>query len=136
MKLEEMRALMEKGEFSTDTEQAPPIIKVAKEARRAEVIRENTTTMLAATEKKSALLRETGLNFKSGKSDKVYIIRLLRMDDGSYAVKAKWGRRGSNLRNAIKFTGSKEDAKMVYGKLQREKMLKGYTVTTNRNLEE
>jgi len=114
MKLEEMRASMEKGKFGeTAKSPAPKVIERAKDNRSKK------------TDKETRLLKEIALGFISGNSDKVYIIRMLLMNDGRYAVKAKWGRRGSGLRTVSKFSSaSYPDVGTHFDNLVKEKSVR------------
>lgn len=72
------------------------------------------------------------LYFKQGGSDKVYRADIAE-NPGGYIVNFAFGRRGSTLQTGSKTHApvSFKEAKIIYDKLVREKMTKGYTPGAN-----
>jgi len=71
----------------------------------------------------------TTLYFREGSSDKVYRAAIEPRDTG-YVVNFAYGRRGSTMNTGTKtsFPMAFEAARIIYDKLIREKMAKGYTI--------
>ena len=68
------------------------------------------------------------LQYQQGSSDKVYHLQLETVE-GTWSVKAQWGRRGSRLQSDTKAGGvTYEEAKLIFDRVVREKMGKGYRV--------
>lgn len=76
-------------------------------------------------------MEQTKLHFTDGKSDKVYQAAIEPKDDG-YLVTFSYGRRGGKMTTGTKTKSpvSLEEAKVIYSKLIKEKMAKGYVVPT------
>jgi bifunctional non-homologous end joining protein LigD len=73
------------------------------------------------------LIRTASLFFREGTSDKVYHVRIIMDESGTFIVEAQWGRRGSTLQSATKAMGiSRAEADRVFGAVVREKRTKGY----------
>ncbi|MEI6072841.1 MAG: WGR domain-containing protein [Verrucomicrobiae bacterium] len=73
-------------------------------------------------------MQSTTLYYREGSSDKVYRVSLEERD-GGYVVLFAYGRRGSTLNTGTKTSSPVyfDAARMIYDKLVREKMAKGYT---------
>ncbi len=71
---------------------------------------------------------QTTLYYRDGRSDKVYRAAI-EPRDGGYVVNFAYGRRGSTLATGTKTSSPVyfEAARMIYDKLVKEKMAKGYT---------
>ena len=74
-------------------------------------------------------MESTTLYFREGSSDKVYRAAIEERD-GGYVVNFAYGRRGSTLNTGTKTSCPVyyDVARMIYDKLIREKMAKGYTL--------
>jgi bifunctional non-homologous end joining protein LigD len=73
-------------------------------------------------------MEQITLYYREGASDKVYQAGIVKMD-GGYVVNFSYGRRGSTMSSGTKTQSpvTLETAKLIYDKLVREKMGKGYT---------
>jgi|APLak6261699311_1056244.scaffolds.fasta_scaffold00073_66 ATP-dependent DNA ligase len=75
------------------------------------------------------VIQNTELSYQDNKSDKVYIVNLVKDDSSSgYLVVCHYGRRGNSLQEAVKTNSPVPLAKAqsVYSKTVSEKMGKGY----------
>ena len=72
-------------------------------------------------------MQSTTLYYREGTSDKVYRVSLEERD-GGYVVNFAYGRRGSTLNTGTKTTSPvyHDAARLIYDKLVKEKMAKGY----------
>jgi len=69
------------------------------------------------------------LNYRDGRSDKVYNLAIVEREDGLHTVDASWGRRGGGLQHGTKTQTpvSLAAARAVFAKVVAEKSAKGYT---------
>lgn len=76
------------------------------------------------------LVRQSRLQFREGKSDKVYEIDLCEAGNGEFLVNFRYGRRGSSLREGTKtpFPEARAKAERIYETLVTEKTRKGYRI--------
>ena len=75
------------------------------------------------------IVAETNMWYCEGTSDKVYTASVTREGE-SFALSAKWGRRGNTQSHQVKgYFISERDAMIAYGKLIAEKTRKGYQIT-------
>ena len=74
------------------------------------------------------LIKQAKLNFKEGKSDKVYEIDLCQLGENEFLVNFRYGRRDTNLQEGTKttFPVSLEEAEKLFIKLKESKTKKGY----------
>lgn len=83
------------------------------------------------------MTHQISLHFKGytdagNRSDKVYVITIVRHDNGYYAVNAEWGRRGGKMSFQNKgMYASHWSAVAAFNALAGEKMNKGYTATAH-----
>lgn len=74
-------------------------------------------------------IAKTSLWFYDGSSDKVYVATVTE-NNGTFAVKGEWGRRGRTMQSQTKGEfGSKWAAIAAYDSLVDSKTSKGYQVT-------
>lgn len=75
-----------------------------------------------------SILKSIQLEYVSGSSDKIYVLQLIEDPVGSYKTVGYYGRRGSALSVATKYTGaSRSHAEIAFAKVEKEKTGKGYT---------
>ena len=74
------------------------------------------------------LIEQAILEFKQGRSDKVYEVDLCEVGEGRYVVDFRYGRRGSNLRESSKTATpvGLAEAHRVFSALVASKVEKGY----------
>ena len=83
------------------------------------------------------MTHQISLHFKGytdagNRSDKVYVITIVRHDSGYYAVNAEWGRRGGKMSFQNKgMYASHWSAVAAFNALAGEKMSKGYAATAH-----
>jgi predicted DNA-binding WGR domain protein len=75
------------------------------------------------------LVDKARLVFQQGKSDKVYEVDLCEVEDGTYVVNFRYGRRGATLREGTKTATpvGLDKARAIFDKLVASKTTKGYT---------
>jgi len=75
---------------------------------------------------------QSTLYYRDGRSDKVYRAAI-EPRDGGYVVNFAYGRRGSTLATGTKTTSPVyfDAARLIYDKLVREKMAKGYILAAD-----
>ena len=78
------------------------------------------------------LIKQAVLEYRDGKSDKVYEVDLCEVAAGQFVVNFRYGRRGSNLRDGTKtaLPVDRTQAEKVFDKLVASKINKGYRDTT------
>lgn len=74
------------------------------------------------------IIKQVKLFFKEGNSDKVYEIDLCEINESSYNVNFRYGRRGNTLKEGTKTPDyvSKAKAESLFAELEHEKRKKGY----------
>ena len=74
------------------------------------------------------LVKQTILEYRQGKSDKVYEVDLCQVGDDQYVVNFRYGRRGSKLREGSKtpMPVALAKAEQTFAKLVADKVKKGY----------
>lgn len=77
------------------------------------------------------LIQRITLGFKSGSSDKVYIVELHQAGNNRFLVNFEYGRRGQALQTGTKTSSpvSERQARSIFDRLVDEKKRKGYTET-------
>ncbi|MEZ4452296.1 MAG: WGR domain-containing protein [Nannocystaceae bacterium] len=75
------------------------------------------------------LIQRITLGFKSGSSDKVYIVELHQAGNNRFLVNFEYGRRGQTLQTGTKTASpvSERQARSIFDRLVDEKKRKGYT---------
>jgi bifunctional non-homologous end joining protein LigD len=78
------------------------------------------------------IIDQADLHFQSGPSDKVYHVRIIKNDDGTFSVPFEYGRRGSTLTTGEKVSGvTAGSARVQFDKIVKEKTGKGYRLMGN-----
>ena len=74
-------------------------------------------------------MKNIGLFYKEGTSDKEYHVQLEKQSDNEYVVNFQYGRRGGALKGGTKTPDpvSEQAAERIYDKLVNEKLREGYT---------
>jgi len=73
------------------------------------------------------IIDQADLQYQNGPSDKVYHVRLVKNDDGTFSVPFEYGRRGSTLNTGEKISGvNGGTARTQFEKIVKEKTGKGY----------
>lgn len=73
-------------------------------------------------------IKQTILNFKQGRSDKIYEVSLCEVGDNQFVVNFRYGRRGSVLREGTRTASpvALPKAEEIYDKLVQSRISKGY----------
>lgn len=114
MDLEQLRQMMQDGTLGQLAgENTAPLVTLNPEAAEA----------VGAV---CSVVKEAKLYYSQGKSDKVYIVRVIKEGD-IYKVIAQYGRRGLSFRDAPKGVfKTLDDALEIFNKVVDEKEKKGY----------